>query len=273
MAARMLANDIGDFPAAETRMLEIFHSGDLRIVPDLCGLYFRTRNRDAFMTFLNLAEREGLLGAEDHRVRSLMAGTPEDRFEAIRTFPAYSAPPKRGLSADVEQICRSLAMGEIVHVGEANSKNFEQLFPKLVSARFLLRFPQVPESEKDAAELSKFLYSVASWYLDALRTLLSHPVESAKTHVFLSELTDLEYQVDLLADSGLSDGDSGAEEEGGNAYALAEAAETMRLVSRYADAELNSRLARLFYIIPGGAVYIDQILSKDKANERKKRFH
>ena len=201
-AARLAAYDIGDLAEGERRMLEIFESGNFRSVLDLCNLYQKAGKESEYLRFLEIAESHSIPRTEDFRVKSLFSTNREGKLEVLRSLPGYFAPPKRGLSSEIVEGCRSFAMSEFADLDSTEPpKDFEGRFAKLIAARMLVLFPeeQGDENESETPPIDRF--PMAAHYLDSVADFLSNDDVSPKYFDFLSNLSDLETPSQMILDS------------------------------------------------------------------------
>lgn len=196
-------------------MLAVCDRGDSRILQELCDVAWKMGDKEAFATYLSMAEKHELPKVEELRLRDRFAGDFASKIKVLELLPGYFAPPKRGVSEEFLHECREFALSVFSRLETEVPVDFDALRSGLVAARLLALFPESPE--EGVKLLVKDRFPMAAYYFLMAERLLSSPVESKKFLEYLHGLSDL--RLTALQIAGVADF---GEEEWEPIYAMAE---------------------------------------------------
>jgi hypothetical protein len=267
-SARLHAYELRDLNEGKKRMLAVFDVGESRILPELCELLWKTGDKEAFRTYLSIAERYDLSKVEELRLMERFDGDFEAKIAVLELLPGYFAPPKRGISQSFVDECRTFALSVFSKLETDVPSDFDALRPGLVAARMLTLFPE--EVEKGKKPLVEDRFPMAAYYLMMAEKILSSPTEGPKFIEFLMGLSDLRLTAMRMMETADMD-----EEDSPASYAMADIQHLSEVMSGTpGHADLLLRSVSVLRRISGGDPFADGILERlSPSVVRNSEFH
>lgn len=266
--ARLFAYEFDNLAEGRKRMLAVYDAGEPRILPELCDVAWKMGDKEAFHTYLSMAEQYDLPKTEEFRLMERFDGDFEAKIQVLELLPGCFAPPKRGVSSTFVDECRKFAFSVFSKLETDVPADFEALRPGLVAARMLTLFPE--EREKGKKPLVKDRFPMVAYYLAMIEKLLSSLTEGPKFLEFLQGLSDLRLTAIKMTETG-----DVSEEYSVASYVMADIqhlSEVMSGTSGHADLLLRS--VSVLRRVPGGEAFANEIAERlSPPSEGNLQFH